>query len=100
MDIDEDELQIVDKGDRQLNKHFEIWARNALDAWHEFQGFDIKKFIANFSEDPNSIMVLVDMLAMFVLQVAKKDESLYPPMRYEIFICIFFFFPKFSYFYI
>jgi hypothetical protein len=67
MDIDENELQIVNKGNQRLNKH-------SFDAWHEFQGFDIKKSIANLSKDPNAIMVLVDMLVMFILQVAKKDE--------------------------
>jgi hypothetical protein len=36
MDIDEDELQIVNKGNRQLNKHSKIWAKNAFDALHEF----------------------------------------------------------------
>jgi hypothetical protein len=36
MDIDEDELEIVNKGDQQLNKHFGIWAKNAFDALHEF----------------------------------------------------------------
>jgi hypothetical protein len=74
MDIDENELQIVNKGNQRLNKHSEIWARNAFDAWHEFRGFDIKKSIANLSKDLNAIMVLVDMLVMFILQVAKKDE--------------------------
>jgi hypothetical protein len=84
-----------------LNKHFGIWAKNAFDALHEFWGFDIKKSITDLLEDLDFIMVLVDMLAIFVLQVAKKDKILYPSMRYEIFFCIFyFFFPKFSYFYI
>lgn len=39
MDIDEKEFQNVNKGDRQANKHFEIWAKNAFDEWCEFQGF-------------------------------------------------------------
>jgi len=35
VDIDENELEIVNKGDQQLNKHFKIWAKNAFDALHE-----------------------------------------------------------------
>jgi hypothetical protein len=93
-------LQIVNKGNRQLNKHSKIWAKNAFDALHEFWSFDTEKSIVDLLEDPNFIMVLIDMLVMFVLQVAKKDKKLYPPMKYEKFICIFcFFFPKISYFY-
>ncbi len=101
MNIDQDELEIVDKGDRQLNKHSKIWAKNAFDALHEFWGFDTKKHIIDILEDLEFIMVLVDMLVIFFLQVAKKDKILYPLMRYEKFYFIFcFFFPKFSYFYI
>jgi hypothetical protein len=36
MDINEKELQNVNKGDRQGNKHVEIWSINAFDEWCEF----------------------------------------------------------------
>jgi len=36
MDIDENELEIVNKGNQQLNKHSRIWAKNVFDALHEF----------------------------------------------------------------
>jgi hypothetical protein len=66
-----------------LNKHSRIWAKNAFDALHEFWGFDTKKSIVDLLEYLDFIMVLVDMLAIFVLQVAKKDRKLYLSMRYE-----------------
>jgi hypothetical protein len=31
-------------------------------------------------------MVLVDTVVMFIFQVAKKDGSLYPPMKYVLLI--------------
>jgi len=39
----------------------------------------LKKLIANLSKDENFVMALVDMLSIFVLQVAKKDGNIYPP---------------------
>jgi hypothetical protein len=44
----------------------------------EVHGFGRERSIANVSKDVNSIKELVDMLAMFILQVAINDGSLYP----------------------
>lgn len=51
-------------------------AKNAIDEWWEFEGFGAKKSIANFIKNEKIVMELVDM-SMFILQVAKKDDSLY-----------------------
>jgi hypothetical protein len=40
----------------------------------KFQGFETKKK----SRDAHSMKDLVDMLAMFMLQVVEKDGNLYP----------------------
>jgi hypothetical protein len=40
------------------------------------------KSISNIFESEGSIKNSVDMLSIFVLQVAKKDGSPYPPTRY------------------
>lgn len=57
-----------------------MWAKNAFDEWWEFWGFNTKKLIANLVEDGKIIMELMDMLAMFIRQVAKKDEMLVQKM--------------------
>jgi len=46
--------------------------------------FDIEKFIGDLSRNEHILKYLVDMLALFVLQVAKKMVvySLYLPTRY------------------
>jgi hypothetical protein len=42
-----------------------------------FCGFDTTKSIVDLSKDEGLIKDLVDMLSSFILQVAKKDGSLY-----------------------
>ncbi len=61
-------------------RHVEMWAKNAFDEWWEFWGFNTKKSIANMAEDGKIIMELMDMLAMFICQVAKKDKILVQKM--------------------
>jgi len=65
-----------------VNKHIELWVKNAFDEWRLFCGFDTSKIIVDLSENEGLIKDLVDMLFSFVLQVVKKDGSLYPPTRY------------------
>ncbi len=43
-----------------------------------FHSFDTTRSIANLLEDEFCINNLVDMLSFFVLQVAKKNGSMYP----------------------
>ncbi len=57
-----------------------MWAKNAFDEWQEFGGFNTKKSIANLVKDGKIVMELMDMLAMFILQVAKKDKMLVQKM--------------------
>jgi hypothetical protein len=52
--------------------------KNVFDEWRVFCGFDTKKSIIDLLEDESSIK---DMLSSFILQVAKKDGSLYLPIR-------------------
>jgi hypothetical protein len=63
-----------------VNKHVELWAMNVL---YEWRFLDARKFIVDMSKDKGSIKDLVDMLSSFVLQVAKKDGSLYRLTRYN-----------------
>jgi len=37
--------------------------------------------IANLSEDENFVPKLIDILSLFVFQDAKRDGSLYPPIK-------------------
>jgi len=46
-----------------------------------FCGCDTKKSIANLSQNEETINNLVDMVVLFVFQVAKKDASMYPPSK-------------------
>jgi len=48
-----------------------------FDEWKLFCGFDTTKPIVDLSEDEGLIKDLVDMLSSLILQVAKKDGSLY-----------------------
>jgi hypothetical protein len=63
-----------------------MWTKNAFDEWHEFWGFEMNKFIKDLLEGEQFVMVLFDMLAIFIFQVAKKDNNMYLPMRFVILI--------------
>ncbi len=47
--------------------------------WKVFRNFDIKKFIIDLFENEDNPKDLMDMVSLFVMQVAKKDDNLYPP---------------------
>jgi hypothetical protein len=64
-----------------VNKHTKLWVKNAFDEWRLFCGFDTLKFIVDVFKDEGLIKDLVDIF-YFLLQVAKKDDNLYPPTRY------------------
>jgi hypothetical protein len=66
------------QGHHQINKHVQLWARNAFDEWRIFCGFDIEKSILDFLESEMIVKNLVNM-SLFVLQVAKKINTMYPP---------------------
>jgi hypothetical protein len=72
-------LENVNKGGHTTNKHAELWAKNKFDEWKKFHNYDTKKSIVHLSKTEETISRLVDMLAPFVLQVAKKDCSMYLP---------------------
>jgi hypothetical protein len=75
LDLDEKEVDNVNKGGRKINKHVKLWAKNAFDEWKVFRGFDTTSSIANLSKNESSIKNLVDM------QVAKKDGNIYLPTK-------------------
>jgi hypothetical protein len=78
LEVNVKELENVEKGGHKASRYGENCAKNAFDKWRRFYGFGTKRSIANVSKDGNSIKELVDMLALFILKVAKKDGSLYP----------------------
>jgi hypothetical protein len=79
-------------GSRKSNKHVKIWAKNAFDEWRRFYGYKTNMSIADMLKKETSIKGLVDMLCLFVLQVAKKGTNMYPPTKYFFLILLFFFF--------
>lgn len=81
LDIGEKEVDNVNKGGQRINKHAELWAKNAFDKWKVFRGFDTTSSIVDLSKDESSIKNLVDMLSSSILQVAKKDGSIYLPTK-------------------
>jgi hypothetical protein len=40
LDLDEKEVESVNKGGRKINKHVELWAKNVFDGWKIFHGLD------------------------------------------------------------
>jgi hypothetical protein len=59
-----------------------LWAKNIFDEWRFFHGFDTTKPIVNIFLNGDFIKDLADMLSSFVLQITKKDGTLYLPIKY------------------
>ncbi len=73
MDFDEKEVDNVNKCGLIVNKHIELWTKNAFVEWRVFCGFDTtRSLIIDLLEDESSINNLVGMLSSFALQIAKK----------------------------
>jgi hypothetical protein len=68
-------------GGCRSNKYIEIWAKNAFDEWRWFCEYETNMLIADLSKKEESIKGLVDMLCLFVPQVAKKDDNMYLPTK-------------------
>jgi hypothetical protein len=77
LEVNVKELENVEKGGQKASRYGENCAKNAFDKWRKFCGFGTKRSIANVSKDGNSIKELMDMLALYILKVAKKDGYLY-----------------------
>jgi hypothetical protein len=58
-----------------------LWAINAFNVWKVLCGLDTTRSIAYLLKDEYFVKDLVDMISSFILQVAKKDGSLYPPIK-------------------
>ncbi len=69
LDLDEKEVDNVNKGGWRINKHVELWAKNAFDEWKVFHNFDTRRSITDFSKTESSIKNMVDMLSSFILQI-------------------------------
>jgi len=72
LDLDEKEVENVNKGGWRINKHVELWVRNVFDEWRIFHGFDTTRSIIDLSKNESYVKDLVDIISFFVLQVAKK----------------------------
>ncbi len=68
LDLDEKEVDNVNKGGQRVNKHIELWAKNAFDEWRPLCGFDItRSLIIDLSENESFVKNIVDMLSSFAL---------------------------------
>ncbi len=71
MDLDEKEVENVNKGDGRFNNHVELrWKICLMNG--KFYNLDIIRSIVDILENEFSIKDLVDMFSLFV-----KDNSLY-----------------------
>jgi hypothetical protein len=61
----------------------------------QFQDYDIQKPIINLLEGEEIVKDLIDMLCLFVLQVTKKDGTIYPLNKLIYETCFFQFFSFF-----
>ncbi len=74
--FDDKKLENVNKGERIVSNHVELWVKNAFDESKQFHGFDTVKSVIGLCKDEYSINNLVDMLLTFVLQVTEENATL------------------------
>jgi hypothetical protein len=71
------DFENVNKGNHKVSKHAKMWINNAFNECKNLWSFNREKFIVNLLDNENSIKELVEIFALFICQVAKKDGSLY-----------------------
>jgi hypothetical protein len=72
LEIDEVELNNINKGMHRANRHVELWVKYVFNELRKFQGYDIQKFIENLSKSEHIVVGLVGMLSLFNFQETKK----------------------------
>jgi hypothetical protein len=53
--LDENELENMNKEGWKVNKHVELWVKNAFDQWKVLHGFNTKKSIIDLSKDESYV---------------------------------------------
>jgi hypothetical protein len=56
---------------------------NAFEKWKKFCGHDIERSITYWFENEEVVMNPMDMLSLFVFEIAKKVGNLYPLTKCE-----------------
>ncbi len=67
MDLDEKEVDNVNKDGHRISKHIKLWMNNAFDEWRVFRDIDITKSIIDLSKNEYFVKNLMDMLSSFIL---------------------------------
>jgi hypothetical protein len=81
LDLNEKEVENVNKGSQRISNDVKLWVKNAFDEWNFFCNLDTTRSIVDLSKDEYSFQDLVDMFSFFILKIAKKDSILYPPTK-------------------
>jgi hypothetical protein len=56
---------------------------NAFEKWRKFYGHDIERSITYWFKNEEAVMKPMDMLSLFVFEIAKKVGNLYLPTKCE-----------------
>jgi hypothetical protein len=67
LDLNEKEVENVNKCSRIINNHAELWVKNVFDEWKVSRNLDTTRSIVDLSKDEYSFWDLVDMLSSFIL---------------------------------
>jgi hypothetical protein len=62
----------------EQGKHVEVWAAKTFYEFQKFKGFPLTKSIRELLEESN-LRPFVNMFIMFMLEVTRRDDGLYPP---------------------
>lgn len=57
INVDDKELDNVNKGSHKANKHVKLWAKNVFDEWRKFWGYNLEKSIIDLFESENIFQV-------------------------------------------
>jgi len=88
LDINDKQMENVNKGGQKVSKHAKLWAKNAFNEWKVFCGYDTNKSIIDIFENKDYVKTFINMLSFFCLASSQKNGSLHPPNMY-MFLSIF-----------
>ncbi len=81
-------MELVEFDHVEQGNHVEVWVTKTFDEFQKFKGFPRIKNIGELLEERN-LRPFINMFIMFMLQVTKRNNGLYPPTMIQSLVCAF-----------
>jgi hypothetical protein len=86
LDIDDNEMENVNKRGWRVRMHAKLWVKNVFDEWRLFCGYDKENSIEDVFENKDFIKDFIDMLCFFYFASCKERWQLISSNQVQVFL--------------